>query len=253
MLYIIGIGLDCEKDITVKGLEAVKQADYIYLESYTSILNKSVSELEKFYGKKIIPANRDLVESKTGEILAKAKKENVAFLVIGDPFSATTHIDLYLSAKKSGIKTKVINNASVLAAVGITGLQLYKFGKTTSIPFPQENFMPETPYDILKENLGINAHTLLLLDLKPSENKFMSISEGINYLWKIELLKNKKIFTQNTFCIACSKLGSSNCIIKAGKAKDIAKEKLDPPVCLIVPAQMHFVEEESVKRFAVLS
>lgn len=251
MLYLIGIGLNDEKDITVKGLEAVKQCNHIYLEVYTSILNKSLSDLEKFYGKKIISANRELVESKTDEILVKAKKENVAFLVIGDPFSATTHIDLYLSAKKAGIKTEVINNASVLTAIGITGLQLYKFGKTTSIPFQQDNFMPETPYDVLKENLSINAHTLLLLDLKPSENKFLSVNEAINYLLKIELLRNEKVFSQNTFCIACSKIGSPEYNIKAGKAKDIAKEKLNPPICLVVPSQMHFVEEEAVKRFVV--
>ena len=38
MLYVIGLGLSDEKDITVKGLEAVKQCERIYLESYTSIL-----------------------------------------------------------------------------------------------------------------------------------------------------------------------------------------------------------------------
>ena len=35
MLYIIGIGLSDEKDITVKGLEAVKKSDEIFLETYT--------------------------------------------------------------------------------------------------------------------------------------------------------------------------------------------------------------------------
>lgn len=249
MLYIIGIGLNDEKDITLKGLEAVKQSDHVYLESYTSIFGKKVEELEKLYNKKIILASREMVEIHAKEILEKAKKQTVAFLVIGDPFSATTHVDLYLRAKKDGIKVEIIHNNSILTAIGITGLQLYKFGKTASIPFPQENYLPETPYNILKENLSINAHTLLLLDLKPDENKFLSIGEAINYLLKIELLKNEKVFTQNTFCIACSKLGSPNCRIKAGKAKDLAKEKFDPPVCLIVPAQMHFLEEEAVKRF----
>ncbi len=38
MLYIIGLGLSDEKDITVKGLEAVKSCERIYLEAYTSIL-----------------------------------------------------------------------------------------------------------------------------------------------------------------------------------------------------------------------
>ena len=38
MLYIIGLGLADEKDISVKGLEIVKKADRVYLEAYTAIL-----------------------------------------------------------------------------------------------------------------------------------------------------------------------------------------------------------------------
>ena len=38
MLYLIGLGLADEKDITVKGLEIVRKAERVYLEAYTSIL-----------------------------------------------------------------------------------------------------------------------------------------------------------------------------------------------------------------------
>ena len=38
MLYLIGLGLANEKDITVKGLEIVRRAERVYLEAYTSIL-----------------------------------------------------------------------------------------------------------------------------------------------------------------------------------------------------------------------
>jgi diphthine synthase len=38
MLYFIGLGLSDEKDITVRGLEVVKRAERVYLESYTAIL-----------------------------------------------------------------------------------------------------------------------------------------------------------------------------------------------------------------------
>ncbi len=38
MLYLIGLGLADEKDITVKGLEIVRRAERVYLEAYTSIL-----------------------------------------------------------------------------------------------------------------------------------------------------------------------------------------------------------------------
>lgn len=38
MLYLVGLGLADEKDITVKGLEIVKKADRVYLEAYTAVL-----------------------------------------------------------------------------------------------------------------------------------------------------------------------------------------------------------------------
>ena len=38
MLYLVGLGLADETDVTVKGLEVIKKADRVYLEAYTSIL-----------------------------------------------------------------------------------------------------------------------------------------------------------------------------------------------------------------------
>ncbi|MBW2985486.1 diphthine synthase, partial [Candidatus Woesearchaeota archaeon] len=140
MLYLIGIGLNNEKDISLNGLEAVKKADVVYLENYTSKLSCSVEDLEKLYGKKIILADRELVEQKAEQtILKDAKTKNVAFLVIGDVFGATTHVDMMLRAKKAGINVKIIHNSSILTAVGVVGFELYKYGKTTSIPFENKD------------------------------------------------------------------------------------------------------------------
>src|SRR3989338_2452143 len=115
MLYLISLGLSDEKDISIKGLAAVKKCNEIYLENYTSFLQVSKEKLEKFYNKKIILANREFVESNFP--LEKAKKQNIALLIIGDVFSATTHISLLLEAKKQNIEVKVIHNASILTAV----------------------------------------------------------------------------------------------------------------------------------------
>ena len=246
-LYFIGIGLNDEKDISVKGLELVKKSDFVYLESYTSKLNCNIKYLEELYGKKIIMADRELVENKAEEtILKEAKTKGVAFLVVGDAFSATTHMDLYLRAKKMGIKTLVVHNASVLTAVGITGLQLYKFGKVTSIPLENQNV--ETPYDVLKVNQENNMHTLMILDLKPYSNDSMDLHDAIRYLLKVELKRGEKVFTENTLCIGCTKLGSLDQIIKAGKVKDILKENFkDGMQCLVVPSKhLHFMEEEAL-------
>lgn len=38
MLYVVGLGLGDEKDITLRGLEAVRRCDKVYLEAYTSLL-----------------------------------------------------------------------------------------------------------------------------------------------------------------------------------------------------------------------
>jgi len=85
MLYLIGLGLGDEKDITIKGLEAVKNADLVFLESYTSVLGISRESLSVFYGKEVLEADREMTEG-AEEILSLAKTKNVAFLVVGDPF-----------------------------------------------------------------------------------------------------------------------------------------------------------------------
>ncbi|MBI2208194.1 diphthine synthase [Candidatus Woesearchaeota archaeon] len=245
-LYFIGIGLNDEKDITLKGLDAVKKCDFVYLENYTSKLNCSIKYLEGLYGKKIISAGRSLVESDENEILKNAKAKEVAFLVAGDVFSATTHMDLYLRARRAGIKTRVVHNASVLTAIGITGLQLYKFGKTTSIPFENENI--ETPYDALKINQENSLHTLFILDLKPDSNDSLSVNDAIRYLLKTEMKRGDRVFNDNMLCVGCSKLGSLDQIIKAGKAKELVKYDFKKGMqCLIVPSkQLHFMEEEAL-------
>ena len=96
VLYMIGLGLSDEKDITVKGLEAVKKAKSVYLEHYTAVLMISQEKLEAFYERKVTLADREFVESGCEAMIEEAKTEDVCFLVVGDPFCATTHSDLYL-------------------------------------------------------------------------------------------------------------------------------------------------------------
>ena len=250
-LHLVGIGLADERDITVKGLDLVKKSDIIYLESYTSKLTVPVSTLEKFYGKKVELADRKTVEVDAEEKLLKpAKTKDVTLLIIGDALSATTHVDLLMRAKEMKIKTSVVHNASVLTAIGKTGLQLYKFGKTASIPFTHDNYEPETPYTILAENQSIGAHTLFLLDLRPDENKYMTIADAIRYLQKLEIRLGKGLVKDSTVMIGCARLGADEKII-AGKAKDLLKKDFGAPVhCLIIPGKLHFVEEDALKQFS---
>lgn len=88
VLYLIGLGLGDEKDITVNGLETIRKCGEVFLEHYTAILGSvPVERLEEFYEKKIIVADREMVESQAERILQNAKEQDVAFLVVGDPFA----------------------------------------------------------------------------------------------------------------------------------------------------------------------
>ena len=243
MLYLIGIGLGDEKDITVRGLEAVKKCSKLYLESYTSkLVNSSVEDLEKFYGKKIIRAFRTDVENNIDKILEEAKSDDVALLVIGDPLGATTHTGILLDAKDKKIKVEVIHNASILNVIGEVGLELYKFGNVTSIPFDNSNV--NAPIEVFNKNYSNDMHTLFLLDLNPKEEKYMTIEEAIDYLIA-------KGVDSGLLAVGWGGLGGDG-DIKSGKLEELKNQKLKKfPQWLIIPSKkLHFIEEEALNAFS---
>lgn len=247
-LYMIGIGLHDEKDITLRGLEIVKKCSKVYLESYTSRLAVSVEKLEKLYGKEVILADREMVEKNSDAILQS--EIDVAFLVIGDPMSATTHVDLMLRARKKSIRVEVVNNASVMTAIGIVGLELYKYGKTTSIVFPEKGFEPETHYDVIKMNQKNGLHTLALLDIKADEKRHMTIAEALRNLLEIEAKRKEGVISENSLAVGCARLGGPDFLIKAGKVADLLEMDFgDPLHCLIIPGKLHFIEEEALENW----
>jgi len=247
-LYLIGLGLGSQKDITLRGLELVKVADIVYLENYTSLLSCTKEDLEELYGKKILLANREFSEKSEEKIVEQAINQKVAFLVIGDPFSATTHIELFRLAKEKNVVVEVVHNASILTAIGMTGLQLYKFGRITSIPFLEDVPHLETPYKVIQQNQYLDLHTLLLLDLNPLKNKFMTIPQAIEILEKIEDKIKENIIKKNMLIVGCARLGTENFMIKAGTLDEIKKIDFGkPPHCLIIPSKLHFMEEEMLK------
>lgn len=180
MLFLVGLGLGDAKDITVKGLEIVKRVGKVYLENYTSILSCGQRELEEFYGRSIIVADREMIEQECKEILDAAEtEEGAAVLVVGDPMNATTHTDLLLRAASRKIPYQIIHNASILNAVACCGLQIYNFGETVSVPFWTETWKPESFYDKILRNLKNGLHTLCLLDIKVKEPNFEMLMKGI--------------------------------------------------------------------------
>src|SRR3989344_3450632 len=238
MLYLIGLGLGDKKDITLKGLEAIKKSKYVYLESYTSSLNSDKKELESLYKKKIIISDRNLIESKQDQILSQAKTSSVAVLIIWDIFFATTHFSLYLEAKKQKIDVGLIFNASIVSAVGITGLFLYNFGKITSIPFENNNI--KTPLEVLDLNQKNNLHTLFLFDLDPKNNKYLTLRDACTYL-----MQNK--VPKSTLGFGILNIGQKNKVI-VNTLKEFSKtDYTDFPQCLIIPSKkLHFIEQEAL-------
>ncbi len=255
VLYLIGLGLCNEKDITIRGLEYIKESDYIYMEYYTSILGIDSKKLEEYYGKKIILADREMIEIDFDkEILEKAKKSKVSLLVVGDPFSATTHIDLYLRCINEGVKVEVVNNASILNSIGITGLSLYRFGETVSIPFFTEKWRPYSFYDKICFNYKNDFHTLVLLDIKVKEiseenlakgkkiyekPRFMTVNQALEELLeaseKSEFKpENKGLINQDNLCYGVARIGSDSQIIVAGKIKDVIKKDFGKPLHSVV-------------------
>ncbi|KAL6295587.1 hypothetical protein ACE6H2_003729 [Prunus campanulata] len=265
MLYIVGLGLGDEKDITLRGLEAVKKCDQIFIEAYTSLLSfglssDGLSTLENLYGKPVTLADRETVEEKADQILSAAAASDVAFLVVGDPFGATTHTDLVVRAKKLGIDVKVVHNASVMNAVGICGLQLYHYGETVSIPFFTETWRPDSFYEKIQKNRGLGLHTLCLLDIRVKEPtleslcggrkqyeppRYMSINTAIEQLLEVEDNRGESAYDENTMCVGLARLGSEDQKIVSGTMKELQSVDFGAPLhCLVIVGKTHPVEEE---------
>jgi diphthine synthase len=249
MLNIIGLGLYDENDITLRGLEALKKSERVYLESYTSYFNGDLNRLGGLCGKEIIRLSRKDIEETPEETVLRPG--DVSLLVLGDPLVATTHSDLVLRAENLGIKVRIIHSSSVYSAVGETGLQIYKLGKTISLAYPEGKHFPTSPYDGLKENRQRGLHTLCLLDVKADENRYMTVNEGIGLLYRMEESRMQNQFRADTLCVGVARLGGDT-VIKYGSAEQLLKEGFGgPPHVLIVPGKLHFMEEDMLKRFRV--
>lgn len=254
MLHLIGAGLSDPEDITVKGLRKIQAADKVYLEGYTSKLNTTKNELEAFYEAPIHVASREQLEQGHTEILDQATKEDVAVVVIGDVFSATTHSMLFVEAKNRGIDVDIVHNASIINAVSQTGLQLYKFGKTTSIVYPDGDWLPSTPYHAIKDNQEKDLHTLCLLDIQADSagmsddnDRFMTAEEAVTVLRRLERKEQDNVIQDDTEIIVVQDLTGSAQNLWRGTISTIDDFHGEQPLhSLIIPGSMHDMEDEMV-------
>ena len=242
MLYIIGIGLN-ERGISKQGLLALEKCKKVYLESYTVDFPYSIGNLH--LSKKIIPLKRRDVES--NKLIKEAKSRKIALLVYGSPLFATTHMSLIIDAKEQDVNVRVIYSASVFDAIAETGLQLYKFGKITSMP----DWKDKGKSDFLKyvkENQSIKAHSLILVDIGLGFNQALEQLEQAADSEKDG--KNEKISLDKI--IVCSRLGTDEKQVlydTIDNLKQNTEINIQAPFCFIIPSELHFLEKDVLEGF----
>lgn len=230
-----------------------------------------------------------MVESSSDEILAGADQHDVAFLVVGDPFGyapflslsrsyreykadnlyrATTHTDLLLRARQLSIPTHTIHNASILSAIGTTGLQLYNFGQTVSMPFFTDTWKPSSFYDRVAENRRIGLHTLVLLDIKVKEPnlenlargrkiyeppRFMTVAECAKQMLETEEDRKEGVYEEGSLAVGVARVGSREQKMVSGTLRELVGANLGPPLhsLVLLGRRTHDLEMEVLVEWAV--
>jgi len=200
-------------------------------------------------------------------MLESAMNGNVAFLVVGDPFGATTHTDLYLRAIHRGIAVQTIHNASIINAIGVCGLQLYSFGPIVTIPFFTKTWHPDSPYTRIAANFRAGQHTLCLLDIKVKEQseenllrgrliyeppRYMTVRQAVGQLLETEERKGEGVCTGDSLGIGIMRVGGTTQKIVVGTLTELMAEPEEsyggPLHSFILPArELHELEYEMLQ------
>ncbi|KYK24924.1 diphthine synthase [Thermoplasmatales archaeon SM1-50] len=253
-LVFIGLGLYDEADISVKGLQQLKACDMVFAEFYTTMLGMfDRKSFEHLIGKQIRVLSREETE-KGDQIIDAASQNHVAFLTGGDPMIATTHVDLRLRAIQQGIPTTIIHSSSIVSAVpGLLGLQNYKFGRITTLVFPEKDYFPTSPYTVICANKNMGLHTLILLDIQAEKDHYMTANQGFELLLRMEEKLKKNILTNETLACVVARAGAENPMIMANTIGALQKKQYGPPLhTIVIPGDLHFMEIEALELCAGL-
>ena len=250
MLWFVGLGLSGSNSISKEIQDILKKADIVYLEQFTSPISSSeISKLKKSVKKEFKVLKRWMVEDGK-EILKNSKKKTVVLLAYGDPYIATTHIELRTRAIEEKIKTKTIHGPSaVTSLVGECGLQFYKIGKIVTM---MKDFKTmSTVYYTIFHNLLAGNHTVLLMEYDQENKFFLSPNDALKNLLDIEKEQNRKVISSSIFAIVASRIGMKNQKIICGKISSLLKLDFGkPPHTIIIPGKMHFTESDALKLVA---
>ncbi|MEM2160098.1 MAG: diphthine synthase [Candidatus Nitrosotenuis sp.] len=249
MLYFVGLGIGGPEAISEKARKIIAESDIVYFEQFTSPMSETETEFLRQLSKgqfKLAP--RWLVEDGK-EILEESKKGNVALLSYGDPYIATTHIELRVRATSDGIKTDTVHASSAITSlVGECGLHFYKVGKTVTI---MSGIPSSTAYYTIFENLKLGNHTIVLLEWNQNKNFFLDPKDAIASLLDQEKEQARKVFSEDTYGVVASRVGRSDQKIISGKFSSLSKIDFgNPPHTIVIPGTMHFTESDALKALA---
>ena len=248
MLWFVGLGISGAKSIPHEALEVLSKADIVYLEQFTSPIGKSdLSKIKKMTNGEFKAAKRWLVED-GNEILKKAKRKKVVLLSYGDPYIATTHIELRTRAIQEKIKTHSIHASSSLTSmIGECGLQFYKVGKIATIMSEMNSLT--TPYYVIYKNLIEGNHTVLLLEYDQDKDFFLDPKDALLGLIETEKGQKRNVIDYSTYAIVVSRIGFKDQSIISGKISSLKKMKFGkPPHTVIITGRLHFTESDALQK-----
>lgn len=247
MLTFVGLGLYDERSITLQGRDAVRAADRVFAEFYTSRLaGTTVETLEESLGIDIEVRDRAGVEEDPEPILDAAAEGDAVFLTGGDPMISTTHVDLRLRAAERGIETRVVHGTTAqTAASSLTGLQNYRFGKATTLPFPDAHGgegVPDSVVATIEDNRERNLHTLVYLDIKLPAERYMAGSTAADLL---------AAPLDDPIGVVVGQAGSEDPTVDGDRLSALAERDFGPPLhMLVLPATPHPLERDALVTLA---
>lgn len=245
MLTFVGLGLYHERSITVEGRDALTDSDRVFAEFYTSRLaGTTIDRLEAYHDVTIEICDRETVEQEPGPILSAARTDRAVFLTAGDPMISTTHVDLRLRAADRGIDSHVVHGTTAAtAASSLTGLQNYRFGKATTLPFPySDRTIPQSVSETIEDNRERGLHTLCFLDIKAASEKYMTADTGAALL--------AEGYRDTLACAVC-RAGSPEPRVLAARLSELAAREFgDPLHLLVVPGDLHHMEADALVTLA---
>jgi len=252
-LAFVGLGLTDERGVSERAREVLASSAVVFAEEYTAVAPVGTLErLGRLVGKPIRRLDRPLLESEGPILEALAAHARVALVVVGDPFAATTHLALRLAAEKAGHSWSYCPNASILtAAAGLLGLMHYRFGRTVSLPLPAEGFAPTSPLEHIVANRARDLHTLVLLDLRPEEGRFLTASAALALMRERDPHEGFIADTDRVAVVA--RVGQEDARAWVGPFARLRAVDFGPPMHAIVvlAPTLHFEEEAALLRYAL--